>query len=146
MNMQHHEPGKSELRQFGLLFSMMLLLLFGLLIPFIRFGLPTGLPFLAQSPWPAWPWWSAAVITAVALALPNSLIYLYKPWMKFAHIAQWINTRLILMFLFYLIILPIGLIRRMLGKDSMQRKIDPQARTYRTVLGEADHNDMEKPY
>ena len=32
-----------------------------------------------------------------------------------------------------------------MGKDSMQRKIDPQAGTYRTVLGDADHNDMEKP-
>ena len=61
MNMLNHQPGKSELRQFGLLFSLVLLILFGLLIPSIRFGLPTALPVLAQSPWPAWPWWSAGV-------------------------------------------------------------------------------------
>ena len=146
MTTLNHEPDKQELRQFGLLFSLVLLMLFGVLIPFIRFGLPNAWPFLAASAWPAWPWWSAAVISAVALALPAGLIYLYRPWMKFAQLAQWINTRLILMFLFYLIILPIGLIRRLLGKDSMQRRIDPQAVTYRTVLGEADHNDMEKPY
>ena len=66
--------------------------------------------------------------------------------MKFAVVAQWINTRLILLILFYLVILPIGLLRRLLGKDSMQRKMDKNATTYRTILGEADLNDMEKPY
>jgi hypothetical protein len=142
MNNSTPIPDRAGLRIFGLMFAGILAALFGLLIPLIRFGL-AGLPLVTGNQSPAWPWWVAALL---ALVLPQSLVLLYKPWMKFAVIAQWINTRIILLILYYLIILPIGLIRRLLGKDSMQRKFDPGATTYRTLLGEADHNDMEKPY
>jgi hypothetical protein len=138
-------PDKSGLRSFGLMFAAVLATLFGVLIPLLRFGW-NGLPLLAGNQNPAWPWWAAAVIAALALVVPASLVWLYKPWMKFASIAQWVNTRIILWLLFYLIILPIGLLRRVLGKDSMQRKFDSAAASYRSELGSADHNDMEKPY
>jgi hypothetical protein len=142
---EHPILDKAGLRTFGLMFAAVLAALFGLLIPLIRFGM-AGLPLLEGSRNPAWPWWAAAVIAAIALVLPASLKWLYKPWMKFADVAQWVNSRLILLLLFYVIILPIGLLRRLLGKDSMQRKFDSKAGSYRTLLGEADHNDMEKPF
>lgn len=142
---QHPVPDKAGLRRFGLTFAAILVLLFGLLVPWFRFG-SEGLPLVDGTHNPYWPWWAAAVITALALALPASLIWLYKPWMKFADVAQWVNSRIILFILFYLMILPIGLLRRLLRKDSMQRKFDPAAKTYRNELGSADHNDMEKPF
>jgi hypothetical protein len=142
---EHPIPDKDGLRRFGLLFAGILALLFGLIIPCIRFGME-GLPLLVNNRNPHWPWWAAAVIAALALALPASLKWLYRPWMKFADVAQWVNSRLILFVLYYFIILPIGLLRRLLGKDSMQRKFDRRLASYRTVLGAADHNDMEKPY
>ena len=146
MNSETQLPGKSGLRTFGLLFSAILVVLFGLVIPFIRFGIPAGLPAFASGSGPAWPWWAAGVIIALALAFPQSLIWLYRPWMKFAHVAQWVNTRIIMFLLFYFIIFPIGLVRRLLRLDSMQRKYDRNASSYRVRLGEADHNDMTKPY
>jgi hypothetical protein len=138
-------PDKAGLRSFGLLFASILAALFGLLIPFLRFGFG-GLPLAQNSQNPNWPWWIAAVIAALALILPASLVWLYKPWMKFADIAGWVNSRIILLLLYYFVILPMGLLRRLLGKDSMQRKFDSQLKSYRTELGEVDHNDMEKPY
>jgi hypothetical protein len=138
-------PDRAGLRTFGLLFATVLAALFGLLIPLLRFGLD-GLPLLENSRNPQWPWWAGAVIASLALLLPASLVWLYKPWMKFAEIAQWVNSRIILLVLYYLIILPIGLLRRLLGKDSMQRKFDSSLKSYRTALGDADKNDMEKPY
>jgi hypothetical protein len=141
----HPIPDKAGLRQFGLMFAAVLAAVFGLLIPLIRFGM-AGLPLLAGNHNPAWPWWAAAVIAAFAVVIPGSLVWLYKPWMKFADVAQWVNSRLILLLLFYVIILPMGLLRRLLGKDSMQRKFDAKASSYRTLLGAVDHNDMEKPF
>ncbi len=138
-------PDRAGLRNFGLLFAAILIVLFGLLIPLLRFGF-SGLPLVESSQNANWPWWAAAVIAALALMLPASLVWLYKPWMKFADIAQWVNSRIILLLLYYFIILPIGLLRRLLGKDSMQRKFDSKLKSYRTELAEADHNDMEKPY
>lgn len=138
-------PDKAGLRQFGLMFAAILVLLFGLVIPLLRFGF-LGLPLVANGQNPDWPWWAAGVIAALALILPASLVLLYKPWMKFAQLAQWVNTRIILLLLYYLVILPIGLLRRLLGKDSMDRKFDASAASYRTGLGGADHNDMSKPW
>ena len=145
MNEIHSIPEPGELRRFGFLFAAILALLFGLLIPLFRFGLG-GLPLLEGNHNPAWPWLAGLLISAWAIVLPASLHLLYRPWMKFAQIMQWINTRIILLILFYIVILPIGLLRRMLGKDSMQRKFDNSAKSYRTIPGEADKNDMEKPF
>jgi len=140
-----HIPDRAGLRQFGLAFAAVLIALFGLLIPVIRFGI-SGLPLVANNQNAHWPWWLAAAIAVLALLFPASLVWLYRPWMKFAQLAQWVNTRIILLLLYYFMILPIGLLRRLLRKDSMQRKFDPQLKSYRNELGKADHNDMEKPY
>lgn len=55
---------------------------------------------------------------------------LYSLWMKFALILSWINTRLILIILFYLIFTPIGLVLRILGKDLLDRKINKISKSY----------------
>jgi hypothetical protein len=50
--------------------------------------------------------------------------------MKFAFLLGWLNTRLLLGVFFYLILTPIGLLLRLTGRDLLDRKIDPAARTY----------------
>ena len=49
---------------------------------------------------------------------------------KIAHALGWFNTRLILTVMFYLLFTPIGLVLRLLGKDLLNRKIEPNAETY----------------
>lgn len=44
--------------------------------------------------------------------------------MKFALVLSWINTRLILILLFYFAFTPIGLIIKLLGKDLLDKKIN----------------------
>ena len=149
-----HIPNRQELRSFGLMFAAVLLGLFGLLIPLLRFGWPEFMPALAGSALPGlgatqgpnWPWLGAVLIALWAVLHPASLTFLYRPWMKFAVVAAWLNTRLIMLLLFYGIILPIGLLRRIFGKDSMRRRFEPGAESYRVVPGEHDRNDMEKPF
>lgn len=131
--------GKQELRKFGLMFALVLAVLFGLLIPLIRHG-------MVISNWPAWPWFGAIVIAAWAMLHPGSVRLLHTPWMKFATIAQWVNTRIIMLLLFYLVILPIGLLLRLFGKDSMQRRFKDSASTYRVPAESHGKDHMEKPY
>lgn len=50
--------------------------------------------------------------------------------MKFALILSWINTRIILILLFYLVFTPIGLILKLLGKDLLDRKINKADKSY----------------
>lgn len=71
----------------------------------------------------------AAFFLAGAAFLPSPLKFFYIPWMKFAFLLGWINTRIILCIVFYLILTPIGLIMR-LFRDPLDRKIDKDALTY----------------
>jgi len=55
---------------------------------------------------------------------------LYALWMKFALVLSWINTRLILILLFYLVFTPLGLILKFLRKDLLDRKINKAEKSY----------------
>jgi hypothetical protein len=137
---------RAELRKFGLMFGTIFSLVFGLIIPLLKHGSSLGLPFAATGHWQAWPWIASLVIIAWALLHPASLYLLEKPWMKFAHVAQWVNTRIIMLFLFYVIILPIGLLLRLFGKDNMHRKFDSKTTSYRIKPEAQDRSHMEKPF
>ncbi|NND45651.1 MAG: hypothetical protein HKN58_10030 [Xanthomonadales bacterium] len=145
MSRREHPESKSALRSFGLMFGTVLVVLFGLLIPWFRHGSELGLPW-SSALWPAWPWVSAAVVIGWALLHPASLTLLYRPWMRFAQVAGWVNTRLIMLLLFYAIILPIGVILRLFGKDPMRRRWDADATSYRVEADPRDSDHMNMPY
>lgn len=65
-----------------------------------------------------------------ALLIPGYLKLLYSLWMKFAFVMGWVNTRLILFILFYLVFTPIGLVMRIFGVDALDRKIDKSRNSY----------------
>ena len=81
--MEHinHNPDKTELRKFGIIFAVFFLLFFGLLIPWIW-----------DKSTPNWVWYVSGTFTAVALVLPMALGPVYKIWMKIGHVLGWINT------------------------------------------------------
>ena len=64
------------------------------------------------------------------LALPGALALPYRAWMAFAHGLGWFNTRLLLILVFYLVLTPLGLIMRLLGKHPLNMKWDPEAESY----------------
>jgi hypothetical protein len=139
MNSENQKPEIDELRKFGFMFAVVLAVLFGFLIPLIRYGTMISL-------WPLWPWAIALLMVSWALIHPKSLWIAHTPWMKFAGVAQWVNTRIIMFLIFYLLILPIGLVLRLFGKDAMQRRFDDNARSYRIEADDQDKTHMEKPY
>jgi hypothetical protein len=54
----------------------------------------------------------------------------YYLWMRLAWILSWVNTRLVLVIIFYLVFTPIGLLMKLLGKDLLSLKIEPQKDSY----------------
>ncbi len=141
MSTEYQKPDVIELRKFGLLFGVFFILVIGILIPAIGKGFSAML-----SEWPLWPWLTGVTVMAWAAIHPASLHFLHRPWMKFADIAAWVNTRIIMLLLFYLLILPTGYIMRLFGYDPMRRKIDKQLQTYRNVRKPQDRNHMRHPY
>ena len=65
-----------------------------------------------------------------ALLVPAILKPVYVFWMKLAYILAWVNTRLILFILFYIIFTPIGVGMRLFGVDLLDRKIDKNKQSY----------------
>ncbi len=141
---KYQKPEISELRSFGLLFGVFFILVLGIVVPMLRqefSALFSGLGL-----WPRWPWVVGGTVMAWAVIHPASLHLLQRPWMVFADVAGWLNTRIIMFLLFYFLILPIGFIMRLFGYDPMQRKIDKQLESYRNVREAQDRDHMRHPY
>lgn len=123
------------LRNFGLIFAGLVAALFGLLIP-----------WLAGHDWPYWPWYISGTVGLLALVVPPLLKPLYIVWMKFGEIMGWINTRILLGVLFFIVMLPIGVLMKIFSKDPMRRKLEREAETYRIQRTAPERQHMEKPY
>jgi hypothetical protein len=59
---------------------------------------------------------------ALGVIIPILLKPIYILWMTFAVILGWVMTRVVLSLVFYLIITPIALITRLIGKDFLTLK------------------------
>ncbi len=55
---------------------------------------------------------------------------LYKGWMAFAYALGWVNTRILLVLFFFLVITPVSLVLRMIGKDPLLRRSEPDLKSY----------------
>jgi hypothetical protein len=123
-----------ELRKFGLVTGAMLILFFDLLIPWI-WGIAM----------PKWPLIAAAILAAMALIFPALLRPVYTVWMRFAEALGWVNTRIILSVIFFLLFFPVGMIMRLFN-DPMRRKLDESADSYRIPSNPPKPENMERPY
>ena len=123
-----------EVKQFGLLLAVALSLL-GLVVP-----------FLAGDPVPYWPWIVAALLAITAFVKPSWLQPLYRAWMAATQVLGWVTTRLALGLVYYLMVLPIGVLRRIGGKDPLVRSWDPSISSYRKEAETPEQDHMERPF
>lgn len=106
------------------------------------FGLIVGGIFAVIGLWPAlvrgeeprlWVLLLAGLLLVPALAVPRVLQPIYRIWMAIGHILGWINTRIILGVIFYAIFTPVAQAMRLMGKDPMRRRFEPEVDTYRVM-------------
>lgn len=135
MNIKKSTVTTKELREFGLIFGVILVVFFGVL-----------LPWAFAKPFSLWPWWVFALTGSMALIYPLSLKPFYKVWMLFGAVMGWINTRLILGVVFYCVFMPFGLIMKLFGKDLLSRKLDSSLTTYRVIHNTQEKDNMENPF
>lgn len=75
-------------------------------------------------------WAGGVVFLILGQFLPVVLKPVYRLWMGLAFCLGWFNTRLILIAVYYLVVTPIGLAARLMGKDFLNLKLDKSAKTY----------------
>jgi len=73
---------------------------------------------------------AAILISLLGLTNPKTIIFLYKPWMTIALIVGHIMTTIILTAAFYLVITPLGIVLRALGKITLEKHMQKSASTY----------------
>ena len=124
-----------ELREFGLIAGALFVALFGLLFPWMR-----------HHAHPIWPFALGGFLIAAGAAYPRILRWPFRGWIFLGAILGWVNSRIILSLLFYLVVTPMGFVMRLLGRDPMNRKREPQTESYRVVSNDAPVTHMERPY
>ena len=72
----------------------------------------------------------AAAFLVVAYVYPKALGPLNRLWLKFGLLLYKVMNPLILGLLFFVTIMPIGLVMRAFGKDFLRLKIDRNAKSY----------------
>jgi saxitoxin biosynthesis operon SxtJ-like protein len=103
-----------------------------------RFGLTVGagLAILGVLSWyrghataPPVLWAIGGTLSVLGLTVPNLLLPVEKAWMALALVLGWINTRIILSLLFYVVFTPIGVVMRFF-RDPLNRRFRDQDAGY----------------
>jgi hypothetical protein len=106
-----------------------------------EFGLVVGGVFLLLSAW--WLYRGkflnvryitfplGSLLVLLGLILPRVLVVPNKAWMKLAEGLSYVSTRIILAIIYFLVMTPIGLIKRATGWDPLHRRATPQESYWR---------------
>lgn len=116
-DIQQLKTGTRDLRKFGLLVGGVFAVL--------------GLLFLwrHKGHYPYFLWPGVALVVAGAI-LPRALKWIYIAWMSIAFVLGFVMAHVILTLFFFLIITPMGLVARCVGKDFLSLKLDRHAPSY----------------
>ena len=103
-----------------------------------KFGLIVGGIFAAlgalfllrhKAHWPYFTWPGVALVLFGAI-VPRALKWIYFGWMSVAFVLGFVMAHVILTLFFFLVVMPIGLVARISGKDFLSLKLDRAAKSY----------------
>ena len=113
---------KKTLQEFGVIFGLGLPLIIGWLIPFL-FG---------HSP-RAWTLFFGIPTLILSIICPRALQLPYKIWIKIGIILGWINSKIILGIVFFVILIPISLIMKTFKYDPLKKNLLKNQISYREI-------------
>lgn len=113
----HIPIGQSSPKSFGVVFS----------IVFLMVGL---YPLINSEGIRAWALFVSAVFLLLAYVWPNILSLRNKLWFKFGILLGSIIAPIVMALVYFLTVLPTGIVMRLLGKDLLKQKLDKNAKSY----------------
>jgi len=118
---------------------------FGLIVA-TGFAIIALFPILRGNSLRTWALVVSVLLAAMALLMPRALQPFYRVWMTLGEALGWVNSRVILGAVFFLLLTPIGAIRRVLGHDPMQLKFEPERSTYKTMRTKRPSSHLQQQY
>ena len=126
--------GTKELRSFGLLVGGV-------------FSVIGAWPLLMRGePFRLWAIGLGGVLILLGVVMPSVLAPLHKAWMWIGHILGWINTRILLTIVFFGLVTPMGILFRLMGKDTMKQAFTQNSPTYRVLRNPRPHGHMKNQF
>ena len=112
----------SDLRSFGIVVGLAFVVLWFLLRGPLEWTLLGGdYPLLAGI---------GSVLVVLGVLVPKILLPVFKVWMTFALVMGFFMTNLLLTIFFFLVLTPVGLFFRLIGRDELKKKMDRGGSTY----------------
>jgi saxitoxin biosynthesis operon SxtJ-like protein len=88
-----------------------------------------------------------ALLVILGVSFPRVLVTPNRLWMKLAEALSFVMTHVILGLVFFLVVMPTGLVRRMLGGDPLNRRALPAESYWKPYLArQTDPRHYEKMY
>jgi len=115
--------GPQDLRKFSLTVGIAFVVLWAVLayvFPYL-FGRGPDVPIL---------WQIGVALAVVGTLLPAVVKPLYYAWMTMAVALGFVMTRVLLTIFFFLVLTPVALFFRLIGRDALHRKLDREAESY----------------
>ena len=125
----------AALRRFGLTLGAATAVTFGFLLPRLR-----------HRQIPLWPWAAGMLLVIAALVAPGLLRPIHRLWMGLGGMLGWVNTRVLLVLFYFLVLTPIGLLVRLIKRNRRDRRPDPRRTSYRMPSDSPSRERMERPY
>jgi len=113
----HISTEQSSEKSFGIVFSIVFLIV--ALYPLIN---SEGLRI--------WALVASIIFFFLAFIAPKVLVFPNKLWFKFGLLLGSIVAPIVMAFIYFVTVLPTGLIMRLLGKDLLKQKLDKNAKSY----------------
>jgi len=127
---EHRTASRKQLRSFGLVMAG----------GFLVIGLwPMIFRHQALRPWTII---VSLVFAAAGVLIPGSLRQPYRVWMTAGDLLGWINSKLILGTMYYILITPLRLLMAIARHDPMNRAFDRNSTTYRILRKPRDASHM----
>ncbi|NKB66315.1 MAG: hypothetical protein GKR89_04590 [Candidatus Latescibacteria bacterium] len=128
-------PDRSQLRSFGLVMAAVLAIIAALLW-YKEMGAATRIVAVV-----------AGLFGCLGLVGPVLLRPIYTVWMLLARVLSFVNTHILLALVFYTLFVGIGLVKRLVSGDSLERQWEPDRSSYwaprQQTLLEADHYERQ---
>ena len=114
---RHVSTEQSSEKSFGVVFSIVFLIV--ALYPLIN---SEGLRI--------WALVASMIFVFLAFIAPKVLVFPNKLWFKFGLLLGSIVAPIVMAFVYFVTVLPTGLIMRLLGKDILKQQLDKNAKSY----------------
>jgi len=114
------KPSNKDLRQFAAIWFPLACLALGLMI----------WRWTSSWNWAAIPILIGVVLAPIAFWIPSFAQRLFVGWMTVAFPIGWTISHLLMAFIYFVLITPMGLLMRLFGRDSMGRRIDKSCDSY----------------